>query len=502
MTEKHSLTSKEVNKLLYSDHLKSNDFFWLYKLLDQNTSLDYSKIPENKQEIFLNVINDLLNNCSNEWVQSKGPNGQTEEDMGLDEKNWKTCSLCGTPNRYIFYIENTLNKCKLNVGSNCISEFGSIASNAKKSKAIMQKNAIKLKNLQMLLEEIPNVRTIVEKWDDFMAKLPLVLSKKETECYQNIGLLANRTYEEILSKGLEKKRISQLNNLIKSGKFEKNKILEKIETLKKNDFVLTNNQVNWIRSHQPDSIAKILDEIKNSNDSLISLNCASLIAEETFLTSFARKYNFVVKQSNETIENLYYEWRRNGIPSASEIKFEYELPKISNISTGSFFLQFTSIPNVQFILSSKKFISILGFLVFPSSKVALDASDVLKVITETRLANNNTSYENFFAQIEYIANKDERGERFNFYKVNIERDYVDFRVFLSSTIDEDNVVTYHYSYKRYPLQSFFKNVKGVLLKKNKDFILNFLEKNQTKTFTEKQYKQEEREEIDLDRMNS
>ncbi|MBC6310135.1 hypothetical protein HCJ66_11360 [Listeria sp. FSL L7-1582] len=501
--EKYSLSKKEVNKLLNSEYLKNINFVWLYDLLEIDKSLDFSDIPIEKKDVYSETIQDILLKCSDEWIQTKGPNGQPEEDMGDNEENWKNCSLCNTPNRFIFYIENTLNKIKINVGSECIKEFGSIAGAAQKSKTSMQKTASRARRLQDLLEIIPGVRTTVDKWEDFIIRLPILLSSKETDPYQDIGLQANNIFEKILNSGLKNDYVAQLKKLIRLGEDEKKKVLNRINELKKNDFVLTHEQVKWIRSNQPDKINEIIKMIKSSEDSLITLYSAPLINENTFLKTFSRKYNSFADNHNEDILDLYTSWQLNDTPAASEIEFENELPKITNVNSGSFSFEFTSIPRVTFTLSSKKFISSLGFIVFTGSKKVLSNTDVLQIITEAQLPSSIINYENFFSQIMYVANKPSYTgvDKYLLYKVSLEKNYVDFRIYISSTKDEDDVVTYRYAYRRYSLKPFFNSMKGVLLKKNKNNILNYLEKKHINHFTEEQYVNMEREELELSKMN-
>uniref|UniRef100_UPI0014304521 hypothetical protein n=1 Tax=Listeria valentina TaxID=2705293 RepID=UPI0014304521 len=443
----------------------------------------------------------LLTISSDEWIQSKGPNGQTEEDMGPLKEKWKRCSLCGTPNKYIFYIENTISKKKLNVGSDCITEFGSIAGNAKKSKQSMQKNALRARNLQELLEKIPKVRSTIENWNDFIRNLPIILSLNETNSYQEIGLSAHECYEKILTKGLKDDYIQQLKDLIQSGKHEKKKILHKIDSFDGELFVLTNKQLQWIKAHQPDKVKDIIAEIEESNDSLINLHCATLIAETNFLENFAQKYNLLIEKHNKTIINLYHDWRRNSSPPASEIEFEKELPKIIAVNSGSFSFQFTSMPHVQYTISSRKFIAALGFLIFPSNKKTLDQMDVLQLIVDSNAPNKSQSYEAFFAQIEYVVNKSLPQNKYSLHKISLSGNYVDFRIFHSSNTSEDGLVTYRFTYRRYTLELFYTTTKGLLLKKNNILIQKFLDNNYTKDYSEIQYKKEEEEEIEMSRMN-
>ncbi|WP_270996132.1 hypothetical protein [Listeria seeligeri] len=496
---KNSLTKKESNKLFYSEYLKKANSMWLYELLEIDMPLKTIKIPIEKKTIFSDIIEDLLLNSSDEWIQTKGSNDNLIDDMGVNPKNRKKCSLCNTPNRFIYYIENTLNKKKLNVGSDCINEFGSIANSSKKTLNTMMKNARRDDRKQKLLKRIPDVRTSVEKWDNFIRNLPIMVSDNEIEAYRSLGLKATKIYEKILNTGLKEELIDQLKKIIKDGINEQQIINKRIESISQQDFILTSTQAKWIESNQPENFKNIKKYIKASDDSQVSLICAPLIAEKDFLNTFTQKYNEIAQVNNTEVIELYNEWRRNLIPS-EKMRFEQELPNIIHISANKFIYEFKSLKNVHFTLSSSKLLSNLGFLVFPSTKTTLDPSDVLNIVIESDLLDKG-SYETFFAQIEYTVNKIEKGNRFNFYKVNLQRDYVDFRVFVESFSDSKGNVEYKYSYRRYTLTQMYEKMRGVLLKRNGSSLLRFLEDKHIGIFTEKQYKIAEREELELAKMN-
>lgn len=500
LREKKSLTKKESNKLFYSEHLKKSDAMWLYNLLKVDTPLAFEKVPIEKEKLFLNIIDDLLLRSADEWVQTTGPKGQQIEDRGEDRSKWKQCSLCNTPNRYIHYIKNTLNKQKLNVGSDCISEFGSIASNAKKSRKILEKNALRQKRMQEIIGIIPGIRTSVEKWDLFIKELPIFLSDKEIMYYNEIGAQVQEIFEKILNQGIKEKLVYKLREKIEEGQKEKENILVKLKSIKKLDFVLTSNQINWIKAHQPDKFQQIATFIKNSEDSQISLSCASLIAEPDFLKIFMRKYNELAEKENKEIIELYNDWRRRSTDPL-KIHFEKELPKIIEIKPNSFIFEFNSLPQIQFTLSSTKFIQQLGFLIFPSAKVALDNGDVMNLLIDSSL-NSINSYDAFCSQLELTINKTESDYRFNVLKVNSNRDYADFRVFISSNTDNDGNIHSSYMYQRYVFSRMYDTLKCVLLKKNGLSILTFLENEYIKSFNEKEYEADQREEIELLRMNN
>ncbi|EOW8180086.1 hypothetical protein ACO0T1_003008 [Listeria monocytogenes] len=499
LSDKKSLTKKESNKLFYSEYLKKTDSMWLYELLKVDKPLDFQRIPIEKRAIFLDIIEDLLFKSSDEWVQTKGPKGKLIDDMGEEKANRKRCSLCNTPNRYIYYIENILNKQKLNVGSDCINEFGSIAKSSKKALQNMKKNAMRQKNLQKLLEEIPKVRTSVEKWDDFIKGLPILISENNLKTYKLLGVEANTIYEKILNGGMKIEWINQLKKIIEDGQDEQLRISEKIRTISQLDFILTTNQAGWIESHQPDNYKTVKKYIKESKDSQISLICAPLIAEINFLKKFTLKYNEIAQVNNVEIIELYNEWRRN-LTSIEKMKFEQELPNIIHIKANMFIFEFMTLKGVRFSLSSSKFINRLGFLIFPSIKTILDSSDILNLVLDSSLADEK-SYEAFCSQIELTVNKVEKGKRFNFFKVNLQRDYADFRVFINSYIDANGNVEYKYSYRRYKLSDMYNTMKCILIKRNTPLLLNFLEQNYVKNFTEDQYKADEREELELYKMN-
>lgn len=97
----------------------------LQELLSSYEELSEDILPHldgSTQSFLQNMMPNILLQAESEW----DPDFHCAKDLGDDRV---PCSLCGTANRYVFYITNRLNATKMNVGSDCIQQFGILCSN-------------------------------------------------------------------------------------------------------------------------------------------------------------------------------------------------------------------------------------------------------------------------------------------------------------------------------------------------------------------------------------
>ena len=123
----HSIITKEDRELVVNSEA-INNYPELKRVLDKYERIyktdfeDTDDFDDKLINLMLYVFQDIRDECEKEWYS----NGKMDVVESDNQEDWVKCALCGTPNKYIYYIVNRLNKTKLNVGSDCIDKFSSI----------------------------------------------------------------------------------------------------------------------------------------------------------------------------------------------------------------------------------------------------------------------------------------------------------------------------------------------------------------------------------------
>ncbi len=182
---------KERMLFLYSETIKG--YPWLENLLSENHTLSQDQIqnlPLDQRSFFeTQMFKQVSLQAEKEWKADKS---HPFEDMGEEKENWKQCSLCHTPNRYIFYIVNQLNSNSLNVGKECIEYFG-IDLGISTSQII--KEYKQTKRLVELNKVFPGIKTIVDRWDQEIDSFPIVIPDSMTRPYIKAGEHLRENFE-------------------------------------------------------------------------------------------------------------------------------------------------------------------------------------------------------------------------------------------------------------------------------------------------------------------
>lgn len=288
---KKIFTKKEVNKILFSETIKKSEIPWLIDLMKIGTGLSKIDLSAEQLQIVNELRSALLNDSIEEWNISKGPEGKLTLDMGDDNRRWMKCQLCGTKNRYIHYIKNKYSKITINIGSDCVDEFGEIGSIANRDRRSLVSNQSKIRRLNRLLEEIPNAKSRIEKWNNFLSNLEIILPIKHEEAYIELGKKAEKLFKRILSVNKNEQEIEQLKRVfIKQDKY-KDKILKYVDLNKENNFVYTREIDDWLRINRPNDHSRIKETVQNEGNGFIGSNIAHEINEPDFLEMLATEYS-------------------------------------------------------------------------------------------------------------------------------------------------------------------------------------------------------------------
>jgi hypothetical protein len=195
-----------------------------------------------------------------EWIGSNEKN--PVEDLGEDRSKWVKCSICGQPNRYVFYICNIFNGNFLNVGSDCIKYFGVRVDRNGRSIDQLIKNAKRVRRLAELDSRIPGIDNIVTEWHHCLEEFPIVLPSKLENQYLELGNKLKKVYEMYLNE--EEKRVEEIADTITKLLTQKDNILKQIEAHiekhKEQDFVATKELVRWLETNGKHSVVQMIKE--------------------------------------------------------------------------------------------------------------------------------------------------------------------------------------------------------------------------------------------------
>lgn len=291
------LTKKEHNLLLNSK--VTEDYPWLLQLLndvDRITCDVVGTLPEEQQNFFKTLKDLVVKQAVSEWmcVESRYP----VEDMGENRRDWKTCSLCGQPNRWIFYIHNTLNGNSQNVGSDCVKQFGINIDKTGMSMNQLIKNASHLYRLNMLNNKFLGISRILDGWDHFVSGLPIMIPLDIENKYLKLGERIRKIYKEYLDQKQDDSVFNELDSLFKERKSLLNEINHYVEEKKSVKFIPTRSIVRWLENRKNKVALKMLKE-----DGIITWRTIHRIEEPDFMVFLQPDLNRILAKVGATVHN-------------------------------------------------------------------------------------------------------------------------------------------------------------------------------------------------------
>lgn len=327
-------------RLLRKDHVLllnsevTKDYPWFYQLLIDNEQIteEFAKnLPQNQQLFFENILNHVIKQAVSEWV---GDENRPCEDMGTDKKNWKQCSLCGQPNRWIFYIINQLNSIRINVGRECVKHFGINVGRGRMTLEQLIKNAKRVSRMAKLNEKYPQLSQIIEGWDQYLDKLPIILPAYLEEPYLKYGEEARQLYEDYLDERRDESVLEEFRIIINNVKPLVKKIDQYIEENANDQYIPTREIGRWLTNKGDKTTLKMLKE-----DGRIRWRTAHRIEEPTFMKSIVPKLNQLLSSLGLNVE---------GVDSLQ----------------GGYVIQINASPGIRFLCKHKPLILDYGGLLF------------------------------------------------------------------------------------------------------------------------------------------
>ncbi|WJV19646.1 hypothetical protein QU593_03955 [Rossellomorea marisflavi] len=283
MNNKLLIKKKERNKLLYSEITKQ--YPWLLTLLKENEKIsleDIEKLDRDQRVFIENVLQKLLLEASKEWK----PDSDVFVKV-LEGKERIRCSLCGTPNRYIYYIKNKINQQKLNVGGDCVKEFGEIGEWMHKNSTNIIKGQVKVQNLAKINKHIPGVESIISRWSKIIDAQPIYIPTDISKEYLELGLKATQLFEEILDGKGFKERSIELTHIIKISEDYIKDITDYVAKKKSNKFTATREICKFLKRTKKEYVLDMINKDKGE----IKWRTAPRIGEKEFLFLLKEEYN-------------------------------------------------------------------------------------------------------------------------------------------------------------------------------------------------------------------
>ncbi|KAA6446959.1 hypothetical protein [Bacillus swezeyi] len=295
------LNKKERNKLFYSEITK--DYPWFYELIKQKekiTKEDVTGLTEEQQRFIKDVLPNVLNQSIKEWKPDE------IYVKVLEGNNRVKCSLCGTKNKNIYYITNKLSKKKINVGSDCVQQFGELGEWMRVNGKDLIKGQIRTQNQNKLNNEIPGIEDLIMQWDTIIDRQPIMLPLQLERSLKKLGAQAKIHYEEIL----ENKKYDANKAALKRTLDQRQQKLREIESYVKNNegskFVVTNEILRDLKRSKKFDIIKMLQE----DNGYIKWRTAHRITEKRYISLLVSEFNKKLKKYGIVIEK--YEEEKKG----------------------------------------------------------------------------------------------------------------------------------------------------------------------------------------------
>ena len=278
------------------------DYLWLNKLLKENKTLssdDITFLPLEQQNFFRNMLSTVIKQAVGEW---KADDIYPTKDLGSDKINWIKCALCHQPNRYIFYICNKLNGNSLNVGSECVKEFGIDLGRKGMSANKLIKEAKKIKHMNDINQEFPGISRLINGWSNKLDEQPIIVPTRFESLYLKIGSKIESLYESYINRNQDERIFEDIKRLLD----ESNELIRTIEKYvqknKSKKFVPSRNISAWLRRKGDFDTIKMLKDIGE-----ITWRTAHRIFEPQFVNSIIPEFNQSLKKIKIHIESADFD---------------------------------------------------------------------------------------------------------------------------------------------------------------------------------------------------
>lgn len=366
-TTKSILSRDEISLLLNSEEPKNQQIYGnLHDILLQIKDLKAITM----QQLINLKLNDigvaaltynkqsLIDNVKNEWY--------VENHSAEDPDKKVKCGLCNTPNKYVFYIRNRINKKQLNVGSSCIKNFpgieGYIEYKYRLDKTIQtQKEIIRRTEFHT---HFPDCVDIINSANDYFDNLPILLPYELYFSLQDTVKNLRVIYKKYIKHGkvhgeTEETTFQSFAEMIKIYSDLKLKANEFINKNIDEKLICKRSEIDWLIQNKRHSLLKEISR----NDGMYSIDTIGQIASINFI-----KTNFYLIKKALKAEDIIL-----------------IMPKNSH-SNFQFLLQYGN--NLSYNIIIKKFMKYIGSHCLLNGNFTFNKNDLIKV-SELSTTNNN-----------------------------------------------------------------------------------------------------------------
>lgn len=424
------LIDKKQRQLLLESEV-TKEFPFLVTLLNDYESISkdvVDTLPKSQQIFFKDTLPFAMEQAQAEWHAEKGCHDHGETTI--------PCTLCGTPNRYIYYITNGISGKSINVGSDCVNEyFDDIAKKKGKSGFAMDKiNAQKIRRLDEFYQSFPGAGKTLDSWINNLSFLPIMIPavmESEIRELSFQGKMLIKEYQD--RKRPDQEILGEFAALTDNYNKVNNRVIDFVKIESENPWIVTKPIYEWLRQN-------------NKKAALEKLKTGCVIDISTFSEIWEPQY---MRTITPTIDKLL-----------SELDF-----KISSLdyAANSFSLRYNGdlklIVQIRFLL----LLSMLGPYVVGNSKPPLDI-----------IVHDNI--------LKYCSIKDDSSMFAILYKLNLAlRSYGYIMPYYQPDYDEVFIINeLKLQYSEQKLTTFLKTSMGHILYKKIEMDANEVIGNLTK----------------------
>ncbi|GEM_PF-2111296 len=320
--KKRALITKEDRKLVYHSSF-INKYPKIKEILEVDRAIylkdiDYLKTSEpDTYNQLVYTFKEIKDECSKEWYR-----------YGQNSEGRTNCSLCGTLNKYIYYIRNSQNNTTLNVGSDCFEKFEYINDNhngesVRQNKANMIKQSQKINRKKEFNSKYPNVEDMFMQWKDDYENLEIIMPYLIDSEFYELSTNSKNFYSKYLNGKIPKKELSCFEDYIKKYNILTTKQADFINCNKNNFFTCSRTIKIWLESIGYNNIIKRIQR----DGGLITAHTAKFIHCSEFVRRFVelirvqfKKFNFMLTEDITDVIIFNYNYK-----GYQEFKFEVSL---------------------------------------------------------------------------------------------------------------------------------------------------------------------------------
>jgi hypothetical protein len=338
------ISLKQANLMLRSHII--HEYPWLHKLLLEFGKIGLDDVPVTYHDEFLNVGPFIIKQCGEEW-KGNDEVAHPVDDLGSERM---PCGLCGTPNRYIYYIQNRINGNTLNVGSDCVEEFiDTDLLREGKSKGQLLKKAKLIRRLSVVNSKFPGIDRFVMAWFNYLDRFKVLIPHRLEDPYTIEGERLLELYTDYLDENVDEDVFDEIG-LIKSkhaGYISEMTVYE--ESVINEPYVATKEIATWLLEKNDYKTVELLKET-----GMITSETISHIWERTFISRIAQHIDRLLDSLPLKLEDLDFDYRA--------------------------FILRSEKPDVRLFCSFEKFLVYFGSLLFGDQSVAgLTLQNIVKI---------------------------------------------------------------------------------------------------------------------------